>query len=232
MLTVVDPEAVAIAMAAEGSVPAVLSKAVKALGSTDVVRKIWESNAHKWLNEEVGRRDLEVSGDAQNALIQRFGADTSSLSQALDQLAASGKKITAAAVLDRFKNRPNEPIFHYTDAVAKGDVGEALRRLNDLLTHQHPLVLRASLESELKRRSMALAAPDEETLAQWAGARSSDRWVSRVYRQRGKLKDSSLRRGVEAMVRADRILKSAPEELHQVTLERLTVAMCRWMVGR
>jgi hypothetical protein len=23
-----------------------------------------------------------------------------------------------------------------------------------------------------------------------------------------------------------------PEELHQVTLERLTVAMCRWMVGR
>jgi DNA polymerase III delta subunit len=216
----------------EGSVPAALAKILKQVGKTDSVRKMWESNAHKWLHEEIGKRGLEISSDAAAALIQRFGADTASLGQALDQLADAGKRITAPMVLDRFRNRPNEPIFHYTDAVAKGDVSEALRRLSDLLIHQHPLVLLASLETELRRRSLALAAPDKETLAAWAGARPSDRWVERVYRQRGKLKDSSLRKGLEAMVRADRVLKSAPEDLHQVTLERLTVAMCYWMVGK
>lgn len=232
LLATVDQEAVALVIVAEGSVPAALQKAVKAVGATESVRKIWESNAHKWLHGEISRRGLDISSDAQAALIQRFGADTASLGQALDQLTDAGKKVTAAMVLDRFRNRPNEPIFHYTDAVAKGDVAEALRRLSDLLTHHHPLVLLASLETELRRRSLALAAPDSDTLAVWAGARPGDRWVERVYRQRSKLKDSSLRKGLDAMVRADRVLKSAPEELHQVTLERLTVAMCMWMVGK
>ncbi len=232
LLPTVDQDSVAVVIVSEGSVPAVLSKAVKAVGRTESVRKIWESNAHKWLHTEIGRRGMEISSNAEAALIQRFGADTASLGQALDQLADSGKKVTAPMVLDRFRNRPNEPIFHYTDAVAKGDVAEALRRLSDLLTHQHPLVLLASLETELRRRSLALAAPDAETLAQWAGAKSNDRWVERTYRQRSKLKDSSLRKGLGALVRADRVLKSAPEELHQVTLERLTVAMCRWMIGK
>jgi uncharacterized protein (UPF0303 family) len=69
-------------------------------------------------------------------------------------------------------------------------------------------------------------------MAAWAGARANDNWVERVWRQRGKLKDSSMRKAVEALVRADRTLKSAPDEIHRVTMERLTVAMCRWMVGR
>lgn len=232
MLATVDPEAVAVSIVSEGAIPAALVKAVKATGTTYSVKKMWESNAQQWLHGEINRRGLEISGDAAAALIQRFGADVAALGQALDQLADAGRKVTAAMVLERFRNRPNEPIFHYTDAVGKGDIDEALRRLNDLLIHHHPLVLLASLETEVKRRSWALAAPDQATLADWAGARSGDRWVERVWRQRSKLKDSSLRKAVDALVRADRVLKSAPEELHQVTLERLTVAMCFWLVGR
>lgn len=231
MLGTIDSDAVAVVFVSEGAVPSVLSKTLKS-GSSESVRKIWESNAHKWLHDEISRRGMDISGDASSALIQRFGADTASLGQALDQLSDAGRKITAAMVLERFRNRPNEPIFHYTDAVAKGDTGEALRRLADLLTHNHPLVLLASLETELRRRSLALAAPDSETLAEWAGARPSDRWVERVWRQRTRLKDSSLRKGLAALVRADRVLKSAPEEMHHVTMERLTVAMCMWMTGK
>jgi DNA polymerase III delta subunit len=232
MLRILDHDAVAVAIVSEGALPSVLSKVVKQVGASVAVRKIWESNAQQWLHEEIRRRGVEMDGDGASALIQRFGADTASLGQALDQLADSGKKITAKMVLDRFKNRPNEPIFHYTDAVAKGDTGEALRRLGDLLVHNHPLVLLASLETEVRRRSLALAAPDQETLAAWAGSKASDRWVERTWRQRSKLRDSSLRRALDALVRADRLLKSAPEEMHQVTMERLTVAMCRWLVGK
>jgi DNA polymerase III delta subunit len=231
MIPGVDFASVAIAIVSEGRLAASLAKAVKAAGTVDSIGKIWESNAQKWLHEEIHRRGLDLDGGAASALIQRFGADTASLDQALDQLADTTGRVTAAVILDRFRNRPNEPIFHYTDAVAKGDRTEALRRLDDLLYHQHPLVILATLETELRRRSLALAAPDKATLMEWAGAKPSDRWVDRVWRQRSRLRDSSLRKGLSALVRADRTLKSYPEDVHKVTLERLTVAMCQWMTG-
>ena len=225
-------ESVAVAIVAEGAVHASINAAVKDVGSKVVVRKVWESGATTWLIDEIKARGLEIDASAGAALVQRFGADLAALGQALDQLADVKGKISAAAVLDRFKNRPNEPIFHYTDAVAAGKTQDALRRLGDLLVHQHPLVILASLESEVRRRSMALAAPDKETFIRMAGARASDKWVDRVWRRRGKLKDSSLRSAVDALARADKVLKSAPEEMHRVTLERLTVAVSRWLAGR
>jgi DNA polymerase III delta subunit len=227
-----DLSTVAVAVVAEGSPPAVLTKVLKELGRSETVRKLWENTATRWLAEEVHRRDIDLDQGAVEALVQRFGTDTSSMSLALDQLVETSGAITAAVILDRFRNRPNEPIFHYTDAVAAGKVDEALRRLGDLLVHQHPLVVLAALETEVRRRSLALTAPDIDTYRELVGARPSDRWVERVWRQRGRFKDSSLRRAVDALVRADRVLKSAPEELHRVTMERLTVAMCRWLVGR
>jgi len=225
------PGSVAVAVVSEGSVPKALSGVLKR-GETRSVTKIWESNAVKWLAGEIEKRGLAVDAEASQALIQRFGADTASLGQALDQLAEVKGKITGATVRERFRNRPNEPIFHYTDAVTKGDVAESLRRLSDLLVHQHPLVILAALERELQRRSVALSSPDIDTFRVSVGARDGDRWVERVWRQRGRLRNSGLRRGVDALVRADRVLKSSPEEMHRVTLERVTVAMCRWMVGK
>lgn len=227
-----SPEAVAMAVVAEGSVPTVLAKALKSRGRAVAVKKVWESNAVRWVTDEIHRRGLGIDASGVQALVQRFGADIASLELALDQLAESPGRHSAAAILGRFKNRPNEPIFHYTDAVAKGDVDQALRRLGDLMVHQHPLVILASLETELRRRALALSSPDRETFAERAGAKAGDKWVDRVWNQRSRLKDSGIRRGLEALVRADRTLKTAPEELHRVTLERLTVAMCRWLTGR
>lgn len=226
-----SPEAVAVAVVAEGSVPKALASALRARGRVASVKKVWESNALRWATEEIHRRGLAIDGDGVHALVQRFGADIASLEHALDQLDGISGRIGAADILDRFRNRPSVPIFHYTDAVAKGDVNEALRRLGDLLVHQHPLVILASLETEVRRRSLALAAPDRETFVARAGARPGDKWVDRVWSQRGRLRDSSLRLAVDALVRADRTLKTAPEETHRVTLERLTVAMCRWLTG-
>lgn len=227
-----DADSVAVVLVSEGALPAVLAKWVKSEGQARSVSKMWERDAARWLNAEIAERGLSLDADAAAALIQRFGADVASLGQALDQLAESPGKIRAPDVIDRFRNRPNEPIFHYTDAVARGDTAEALRRLGDLLTHQPALVILGALEAEVRRRSYALVASDEDELRSIAGARKDDKWVGRAWKQRGRLKDSSLRRAVEALSRADRILKSAPEELHRVTMERLTVAMCRWLAGR
>ncbi len=218
-----DLGAIEVVMVYGGAVP----KAVRDLGGTTVsVKKMWERQASQWLGQEVKSRGLTLESGATEALVKRFGSDTASMGQALDQLVETSGKITAEVIMDRFKNRPDEPAWHITDAVGKGDVPTALRRLSDFLVHGHPLVYLAALESDLKKRALASAAPDKETLRGWVGG--SDRQVSTLWGQRGKVKESALRRAQEALVRADRVVKTHPEEVHRVTLERLTVAFCRW----
>jgi DNA polymerase III delta subunit len=217
-----------LVVAIAGSAVKTLATLAQDLGSKLSVRKMWERQAGEWLGAEVKRRGLTVDGPAREALLQRFGTDTSATEQALDQLAEHGGKITRDLVLDWFRNRPDEPAWHITDAISKGDVGEALRRLSDFLVHGHPLVYLAAVEGDLKRRALAAAAPDEETFREWVGGRSSDRALNRMWRMRGRVRESSLRMAQDALVRADRVIKSQPEVTHRVTLERLTVALCRW----
>jgi DNA polymerase III delta subunit len=223
MLESADLSNVEVVLVFGGAVP----KAVKDLdGQTVSVRKMWERQATQWLESEIDRRGLHIDKGGTAALMKRFGTDTASMGQALDQLEETTGRITASLIMDRFKNRPDEPTWNITDAIGKGDVPTALRRLSDFLVHGHPLVYLASLESDLKKRSLAATAPDRETLKEWIGG--SDRQIGRLWAQRGRVRESSLRRAQEALVRADRVIKTHPEEVHRVTLERLTVAFCRW----
>lgn len=228
LLEAADLGAIDVVIVVAGTVPRALGAMAKDRGSTVSVKKMWERQAGQWLDSELRERGLTVESGAAEALLKRFGTDTASMGQALDQLEESTGAITAQVVLDRFKNRPDEPPWHITDAIGKGDVGTALRRLSDFLVHGHPLVYLAALEGDLKKRSLAAAAPDQETLKAWLGGRSSDRQLGRVWSNRTRVRESSLRRAQEALVRADRVIKTEPEEMHRVTLERLTVAMCRW----
>jgi DNA polymerase III delta subunit len=223
-----DLSSIEIVLLAAGALPRSLSALVKSLGTSQSVKKMWERQALQWLDAEVRDRGLVLEKGADKAMLQKFGSDTASMGQALDQLEETSGKITKELILDRFKNRPDEPTFLITDAISKGEVGEALRRLSDFLVHGQPLVFLAAVESDLKKRSLAAAAPDESTYRDWIGAAPSDRGPARFWSQRGRVRESALRRAQEALVRADRVIKSQPEEVHRVTLERLTVALCRW----
>lgn len=195
-------------------------------GQTLAVKKMWERQASQWLEKEIAGRGLTLEDGAIEALLKRFGTDTASMGQALDQLEETPGRITAELIMDRFKNRPDEPTWNITDAIEKGDVATALRRLSDFLVHGHPLVYLAALETDLKKRALAATAPDQDTLKSWVGG--SDRQIARLWNQRGKVRESSLRRAQQALVRADRVVKTHPDDVHRVTLERLTVAFCRW----
>ena len=182
----------------------------------------------QWLEAEVRDRGLTFEKGAEKALLQKFGSDTAAMGQALDQLEQTSGKITKEVVLDRFKNRPDEPTFLITDAMSRGEVGEALRRLSDFLVHGHPLVFLAAVESDLKKRALAAAAPDERTFRQWIGATASDRGPVTVLVTAGTGEGVVVATSSGGAGRADRVIKSQPEEVHRVTLERLTVAFCRW----
>lgn len=224
-----DGEVVAAVFVATGAVPAPLGKLLRDAGETVTVKKIRERDASRWLGEASRARGLRLDDEAAAELLHRFGSDTAALGRALDQLEVIGGTVTADTVQGRFRNRPDEPMWHYTDAIAAGDEGEALRRLEDFLEHSHPLVLLAGLENDVRRRSLAAAAPDVETYADWLGSTPSAYPVRKVWDLRNRATAVNLRRSLDAVSRADLQMKTAPEATHRVTLERLTVALCRWL---
>jgi DNA polymerase III delta subunit len=231
LLESIDPEAATVILLTTGALPARLAKTVGAMGEKVEVQQLRERDAAEWLNDELKDRNVRLSREAAAALVQRFGSDIASMSQALDQLPV-GEEITREAILARFRNRPDEPMWHYADAVAAGDVGEALRRLGDFLVHGHPLQLMGFLENDLRRRALAAVAPNMETLAEWLGSASNSFPVQKAWRRRGAVSDSELQRALAALSRADRLLKTAPDDMHRVTMERLTVALCLWYQGK
>ena len=211
-----------------GRLPPPLGAYIKNNGQSVSIRKLRERDALDWIRRAARERRLRLPGKAAEALVERFGSDIEALGQALEQLTMSTGPITAESIRDRFRNRPEEPIWHFTDALAGGQVDEALRRLHDLLTHIHPLFLLAAIENDLRRRSLASAAPDIETLARWIGSRP-DAFPTRKTWQAGKsMSADNLSRALDAVRRADATLKTFPEETHLVTLERLTVSLCYW----
>lgn len=223
-----DPAAVQVVFVSGGALPAALAKAVKSHGESITLAKMRERDATDWLSSEVEARGLSLRSDAAAALLERFGADVAALGQALDQLAMSAGSITGDAIRAIFRNRPDEPMWRIGDAISQGDVRTALRRLADFLTYGHPLVLLAFLENDVRRRALAAAAPDIETFADWANAKPDAYPTKKAWRARGAVSDTDLRRALDAFVRADNTLKTAPEAVHRVTLERLVVALCRW----
>jgi len=223
-----DRDAVAVVFVSSGAIPAPLGKLLKDKGESMAVRKFRERDASEWLVQAARSRGMRLSGDIVGALLQRFGSDVASLGQALDQLAGTGEEVTLETVHARFRNRPDEPMWHYSDAVAKGDVAQALRRLEDFLVHGHPLQLLAFMEGDLRRRALAAAAPNVGSFAEWVGSSPDAYPVQKAWRSRADTTEAELGRALDAISRADILLKTTPEPTHLVSLERLTVALCKW----
>jgi len=223
----VDPIVVFVAT---GAIPAPLGTLLKKRGETLSVKRITERSAGDWLGRAARERGMRIDPEASAILLSRFGTDVAALGQALDQLAVAGTDVTVEQVRSRFKNRPDEPMWHYVDAIVAGNQGDALRRLADFLQHGHPLQLLAFLQNDVRRRSIAAAAADYDTFLEWSGAKPG--WaMEKVWKQRRHIRGSDLKLALGALSRADLQLKTAPEPTHRVTLERLTVAMCRWYGG-
>lgn len=225
-----DPDAVAVVFVAAGAIPAPLGRTLKSVGETIEVKRLNERGASEWVRTEARARGVHTDHQGIDALVRRFGTDVASLGNALDQLAAAGEDASVEIVAERFKNRPQEPSWHYMDAVAAGNTGEALRRLEDFLLHDHPLILLAAINNDLRRRSLAAAAPDYDTFAELDGGRKNY-GMEKVWKQRHRARDSNLRLAIDAVARADLTMKTMPETTHRVTMERLTVALCRWYGG-
>lgn len=217
-----------VVLVSTGALPAVLVKVVKGLAEVVSVKKLVERDALRWVRAEARDRGLRLGSDAVSALVKRFGSDVGSLGQALDQLGSVEGRVTGDLVLERWENRPDEPLWKLTDAVGRGSVDDALGCLRNVLVRSHPLVVVATLENDLRSRALAAAAPDIETFASWIGRKPSAFPTKKMWGAASGLGSDVLSKAVDAVRRADQVLKTMPAETHLVTLERLLVALCLW----
>ncbi len=228
----VDHDSLRLVVVSEGSLPAKFTKALAAAGAVrEEIKAVRDGAAASWLAADARRRGLRLDGAARGALLEVFGTNLAAMSSALDQL-EGGPTPNADEVRARFRSRPDEPLWLLTEALDQGDVMSALRRLGDILVHGHPLQLLGFLEGDLRRRSLAVSAPDIETFAEWVGGRAGDFRTKKDWSKTRRTNPMSLRKATDALARADRTLKTAPEDLHLVTMERLTVALALWYSGR
>ncbi|MCL1593596.1 MAG: DNA polymerase III subunit delta [Actinomycetia bacterium] len=223
-----EDQAVAVFLAA-GTLPAAIKKLVATSGKVTSVKTATERDAALWITDYAKSNGLRIDQAARSALIQTFGSNTSQMKNALEQIAVGSSTVTADDIEDRFTNRPDEPLWFLGDAIMAGDQGQALRRLGDFLHHQHPLIFLSYLEGEVRKRSLASVAPDYDTFTTWAKANPNSYATKKIWEARTRANAGALSQAVGAISRADLTLKTMPEATHRVTLERLTVAMCRWM---
>lgn len=233
LLPSIDPDATRLVVISEGAPPAPLAKALAACGAAKVdIKAVREKDAAQWLAEEAKQRHLRMTVGARNALLESFGTDLAAMAGAMDQLESGKGELDEDSIRARFRNRPDEPMWLFADALDAGDAGQALRRLSDFLVHGHPLQLLGYLEGDLRRRALAKSAPNEAVYADWAGMRPGDWRIRRDWSRGRGMSTTGIRKATEALGRADRTLKTAPEDMHRVTMERLTVALAIWYSGR
>lgn len=220
-----------VVLVTSGKLPPPLAARVKNDAEVIPVRKLADRDVAQWVRSAARRRGLRLGSDAAQALIQRFGSDVGAIDQALDQLSIADGPVTSQIILDRFRNRPDQPLWKLTDALGRGAVDDAIRRLHDLLTHGHPLVLVATIENDLRRRALAAAAPDIATFAEWTGGKPGAYPTQKAWQAGRAMSREDLNRSVDAVRRADATLKGMPEETHLPTMERLVTALCYWYRG-
>lgn len=224
-----DPDQALAVFVSPGALPASIRELAKGSGGVESVKAFNERDAASWLVDEAKARGLRIDSQARGEMLNHFGSNTSAMARALDQMAIGSSTITADDVKSRFTNRPDEPMWFLGDAIMSGNQGEALRRLSDFLQHQHPLILLSYLEGVVRRRSLAAIAPDYDTFAEWSDANPNSYATKKIWQSKNRTSAEGLANSVRALAKADLTLKTQPEATHRVTLERLTVAMCRWM---
>ncbi len=227
LVTGMDHEMVLLVVMARGKAPAVLDKALVAAGAAkEDFRQVRQRDAAGWLTNEARKRHIQMGPEVRDELFKVFGTDLAAIASALDQL--DGTEVTFEAVKGRFKNRPDLAPWDLTDSMDKGDVAGSLRLLADYLVHSHPLQLIGFLERDLRRKAMALSADSLTEFAEWEGARADNFAIKNTYTKARNLKHENLAKALSTLEKVDGALKSAPEAVHLVMLERLVVAFCFW----
>jgi DNA polymerase III subunit delta len=130
------PTTVLVLVAGGGTVPAPLVKAVQAAGQVLDVATGKPKDRQSWLHEHVRGAPVTLERDALALLADHVGEDLGRVEGLLAALAAAygeGATITAEDLAPYLGERGTVPRYQLTDAIDRGEPGQALRILHRML---------------------------------------------------------------------------------------------------
>lgn len=189
----------------------------------------WE--LQDWVSEEGRARGLKLGREEIRYLVTEVGSDLRRLSNELEKLSlyASGDRLDLETIAEVLGRGRAQSVFKFTEAVASGDAGSALRQLGRLLEEgEAPLRILALLDRLVGQLRIAKSAQasgrKDSSLAGLLGAPPSA--AKALGESARRLSSEFLRRAVAALADTDRLLKSSRLP-HRVVMEGLVLELAR-----
>lgn len=207
-----------LVLATAGKLPKALADAVKAAGGTvhdtDVATRKGDRLQH--VKEHAAAAGVRLDAEALAAVTDHLGDDLGRLESILATLVGTfgpGARLGAADVRPFLGDAGSVPPWDFTDAIDRGDVGEALGQLDRMLGAggRHPLQVMATLYGHLGRmlRLDGSGASGEKAAAEVLGLKGSTFPAKKALDQLHRLGHDGVAEAFQLLATADLDLRGA-----------------------
>lgn len=214
-------------------VPPTLPKAIKAAGGEVLETDPKGKKLGGWVTEQFATAGLDVDARTRDHIADSLGEDPGALIGLIERLRGAygtGSRLTAEQVTPFLGAAGGVPPWELTDAIDRGDVPEALDRLQRMMGtgDRHPLAIMATLQSHYLRmvRLDGASVRSEKEAAQLLGMKGSTFPAKKAMTQSRKLGQRGVSRALALLAGADVDLRGArawPGDLvMEVLVARLT----------
>jgi len=218
----------------EGRVPKALSDALARAGGSTVQPgpSSGRGGKREWIEEQVSRSGLRIDRAALGLIEQNLGEDVSRLVPMLTTLGAvygDGARVGVDELGPFLGEAGAVPPWELTDAIDKGDISEAVRRVQRLLVggERHPLQVMVTLTNHVERMLALSGSParNEKDAAAALGMKGSTFPARKALDQSRRLGPAKVARAVELLADADLALRGGsawePHLVMEVLVARL-----------
>lgn len=188
-----------------------------------------ERQVPAWVGAEARRAGVKLLPGTAEAIAEAVGTDMAQLASAIEKLslfAGPGQPVSPEQVEELLARTRQRSIFDLTNAVGRGQRGEALRVLRRMLADREPAVrILAMLARHLRQlwQARELSGQPRESIASRLGVHPF--FVGDILEQARRFSPAALQRTHRALFEADRALKSSRLS-EAIVLERLVLSLC------
>ncbi len=212
----------------------------------DARRKAWKSLAAKaavvrcdplkdrevggWIAREAKRLKLGLGREEVSYLAMEFGSDLRRQLGELEKISlyAAGKNLDLEEMSILLGRGKAQSIFKLTDAVADRNAASALKQLGRLLDEGEPPLPILALLDRIVGQLLSAKELDARRMraAEMASALAVPGWIAeKLARQSRRFEKGELQRGLDALARCDRNLKTTAVPA-KLALEGLVISLC------
>lgn len=217
-----------------GAMPKSLKSAIAAVGAEVIDTAVPRGRAASgWLEKRLNDSTLRFDRQAVATIADTLGEDRSKvvgLLRTLESAFGSGSDVAAEDLEPFLIERGAVPPWELTDAIAEGNIAQALDRLQRMLAGgRHPLQLMASLQGNYEKllRLDGSGAQDEKSAAKLLAMKGSTFPAKKLVRQARSMGTDRIGRAIGLLADADLALRGTIAWPDELVMEVLVARLAR-----